>query len=222
MTTVVIVDDQDLVRAGFRLILDAGDPPLSVVAEAGNGRDAVRLARELAPDVIVMDIRMPDVDGIDATRQIVRAGSASRVLMLTTFDADQHVYEAFRAGASGFLLKNAPSEQLVAAVHAVAAGDSLLAPGITRRLIARFTAEPQPGSESSLATLTERERAVLTLIARGLSNAEIAAELHLSVGTVKTHVNHILGKLSLRDRVQAVVLAFQTGLVRPGQYGASR
>jgi DNA-binding NarL/FixJ family response regulator len=220
MTSVVVVDDQDLVRAGFGLILSTATPAITVIGEAGNGRDAVRLACELLPDVVVMDIRMPLMDGIQATREIIRAGCPSKVLILTTFDAEQHIYDAFRAGASGFLLKNAPSEQLIDAVHAVAAGDALLAPGITRRLIARFIEQPAPGSDAAVAVLTEREREVLILVAAGMSNQEIADRLHLSQGTVKTHVNRILTKLFLRDRVQAVVLAFETGLVRPGQRGS--
>ena len=217
MTSVAIADDQELVRTGFRLILSAATPPITVLGEAADGREAVRLACELRPDVVIMDIRMPHMDGIEATRQIIEARCPSKVLMLTTFDAEQHIYDAFRAGASGFLLKNAPSEQLVDAVHAVAAGDALLAPGITRRLIERFIERPPPGSDQALAVLTEREREVLVLIAAGMSNQEIARQLFLSLGTVKTHVNRILTKLALRDRVQAVVLAFETGLVQPGR-----
>jgi DNA-binding NarL/FixJ family response regulator len=217
VTTVVIADDQDLVRAGFRLILGAATPAIDVLGEAGDGDGALRLVGDLAPDVVVMDIRMPNVDGIEATRRIVASGSRSRVLMLTTFDADRHVYDAFRAGASGFLLKNSPSEQLVDAVHLVASGEALLAPTLTRRLIERFLAAPEPSAEAALALLTGREREVLRLIARGTSNAEIAGELYLSVGTVKTHVNRILAKLGLRDRVQATVFAYETGLVRPGR-----
>jgi DNA-binding NarL/FixJ family response regulator len=216
VTTVVIADDQDLVRAGFRLILGAAAPAIEVLGEAGDGAEAVRLVHELAPDVVVMDLRMPNVDGIEATRRIVASGSRSRVLMLTTFDADRHVYDAFRAGDSGFLLKNSPSEQLVDAVHSVSTGEALLAPTLTRRLIERFLAAPDPSAEATLEPLTERERVVLRLIARGLSNSEIAGELYLSVGTVKTHVNRILAKLDLRDRVQAAVLAYETGLVQPG------
>ncbi len=214
MTTAVVVDDQDLVRAGFRLILAHGDPPVDVVGEASDGQAAVELVAKLQPDVVLMDLRMPVLDGVQATRAIVASGSTSRVLVLTTFDTDEHVYEAFQAGASGFLLKNAGAGRLVEAVHAVAAGEELLAPDITRRLIQRFL-HRQPQSQQRLAPLTEREREVLTLIGRGRSNQEIAAALHLSTGTVKTHVTHILTKLDLRDRVQAVVLAFETGLVSP-------
>jgi DNA-binding NarL/FixJ family response regulator len=219
VTSVVIADDQDLLRSGFRLILGAADPPIDVLGEAGDGRAAVRLTRELAPDVVVMDLRMPVLDGIEATRLIVASGARSRVLMLTTFDADQHVSAAFRAGASGFLLKNAPSEQLIDAVHAVAAGDALLAPALTRRLIERFLEAPRPETSAALATLTEREREVFLLVARGLANQEIADQLYLGLGTVKTHVNRILTKLSLRDRVQAVVFAFDSGLIRPSRNG---
>lgn len=217
MTTVVVADDQELVRTGFRLILSAASPPISVIGEAADGKEAVRLVHILRPDVAVMDIRMPHLDGIEATRQILRSQSTTRVLMLTTFDADKHVYDAFRAGASGFLLKNAPSAHLVHAVHAIAAGDALLAPAITRRLIERFIEQPAKGTYAPIATLTDREREVLTLIAHGMPNQEIAARLSLSPGTVKTHVNRILAKLSIRDRVQAVVLAYETGLIRPGE-----
>lgn len=216
MTTVVIADDQDLVRTGFRLILSNAEPEIAVVGEAGTGRAAVALVGELHPDVVLMDIRMPDMDGIEATRHLTRTGSPTRVLMLTTFDVDQYVYEAFRAGASGFLLKNAPAERLVEAVHAVAAGDALLAPELTRRLIERYLERPLPGNDDRLQTLSGREREVLTLIARGLANQEIADSLFLSPGTVKTHVTRILHKLNIRDRVQAVVLAYETGLVSPG------
>ena len=216
MTTVVIVDDQELVRTGFRLILTAAVPAVEVLGEANTGRAALTLVRDLHPDVVVMDIRMPDMDGIEATRALTQSGSTTRVLMLTTFDVDQYVYEAFRAGASGFLLKNAPSEQLVDAVHAVAAGDALLAPELTRRLIERYLQQPLPGSDHRLHVLSPREREVLVLIARGQSNQEIAEALFLSTGTVKTHVTRILTKLNIRDRVQAVVLSYETGLIRPG------
>lgn len=215
MTTAVIADDQDLVRAGFRLILGSGTPPVEVVGEAGNGAEAMRLVRELDPDVVLMDLRMPVMDGVEATRRIVLAGARTRVLVLTTFDADDHVVEAFRAGASGFLLKNTPAHRLVEGVHAVAAGEALLAPAITRRLVAQFV-RTKPGDASVLDVLTQREREVLTLVGSGLTNTEIAEALHLTTGTVKTHVNHVLSKLALRDRVQAVVLAFETGLVLPG------
>lgn len=214
MTTALIVDDQELVRTGFRLILGAGTPPVDVVGEAGDGAAAVRLVRELDPDVVLMDLRMPVMDGVEATRLLTRAAVRSRVLVLTTFDADDHVVDAFRAGASGFLLKNTPANRLVEGVHAVAAGDALLAPGITRRLVEQFV-RASPADASRLDALTQREREVLQLIGRGLSNAEIGEALHLTTGTVKTHVNHVLSKLALRDRVQAVILAFETGLVSP-------
>lgn len=216
MTSVLLVDDQDMVRGGFRLILSAADPPIDVVGEASDGVRAVSLARSLHPDVVVMDIRMPEMDGIEATRRIVRAGLAARVLVLTTFDADEHVVDAFRAGASGFLLKNAPVEQFAAAVHAVAAGDTLLSPTLTRRLIARHIAQPNPADNVALQRLSDRERQVLDLMARGMSNQEIADQLVVSVGTVKTHVTRLLTKLGLRDRVQAVVFAYETGLISPG------
>jgi DNA-binding NarL/FixJ family response regulator len=214
---VLVADDQALVRAGFRAILEAQDD-LEVVGEAGDGGEAVANARELRPDVVLMDVRMPGVDGIEATRRLLRDGDAPRVLMLTTFDLDEYVYEAMRAGASGFLLKDAPRDQLVGAVRTVAAGDSLLAPALLRRLIEDFVRRPAPGARShpELEELTERELEVLTLIARGLANAEIAAQLFVSEATVRTHVTHILAKLGLRDRVQAVVLAYETGLVQPG------
>jgi DNA-binding NarL/FixJ family response regulator len=217
MTTVVIADDQALVRGGFRMILDAqGD--VDVVGEAENGAEAVEQVRELRPDVVLMDVRMPVLDGIAATREIVAAGSASRVLVLTTFDDDAVVYDAMRAGASGFLLKTVPPAQLVGAVRTVAAGEALLAPSITRRLVEQFVKGPPPGQvvPPEVTELTEREREVLTLIGRGRSNAEIASDLFLSEATVKTHVNRIFSKLSLRDRVQAVVLAYESGIVRPG------
>jgi DNA-binding NarL/FixJ family response regulator len=214
---VLVADDQALVRAGFRAILEAQDD-LEVVGEAGDGGEAVAIARELRPDVVLMDVRMPGVDGIEATRRLLRDGDGPRVLMLTTFDLDEYVYEAMRAGASGFLLKDAPRDQLVGAVRTVAAGDSLLAPALLRRLIEDFVRRPAPGARShpELDELTERELEVLTLIARGLANAEIAARLFVSEATVRTHVTHILAKLGLRDRVQAVVLAYETGLVQPG------
>jgi DNA-binding NarL/FixJ family response regulator len=217
MTTVLLADDQALVRGGFRLILDAQDD-LDVVGEAANGRVAVERARELRPDVVLMDVRMPVLDGIAATRIVVGEALAGNVLVLTTFDEDRIVYDALKAGASGFLLKTAPPAQLVEAVRTVASGDALLAPTVTRRLIADFVRRPPPGDEAPdrLAGLTEREREVLGLIARGLSNSEIATSLFVSAATVKTHVNRILQKLDLRDRVQAVVLAYETGLVRPG------
>jgi DNA-binding NarL/FixJ family response regulator len=217
--SVLIADDQALVRGGLTLIVEAQDD-MRVVGEADNGVDAVALSRELEPDVTLMDIRMPELDGIAATRELVANGPpATRVLVLTTFDEDQLVYEAMCAGASGFLLKSAPPARLAEAIRTVHAGEALLAPSITRRLIEDFVRRPPPGAPvpDTLAELTDREREVLALVARGLSNAEIAATLVLSEATVKTHVNRILGKLDLRDRTQAVVLAYETGVVRPGE-----
>ena len=216
----VIADDQALVRAGFTMILDAEDD-IEVVGEAADGREAVREVRRLRPDVVLMDIRMPELDGIEATRQLVGGadgGEAPRVLMLTTFDLDEYVYEALRAGASGFLLKDTPPEQLVAAIRVVAAGDALLSPSVTRRVIEEFVSKKRPGQKRprGLDELTAREHEVLTLVARGLSNAEIARELFVSETTVKTHVARVLMKLGLRDRVQAVVLAYEHGVVEPG------
>lgn len=216
MIRVLIADDQALVRGGFSAILSA-QPDIEVVGEAGTGRQAIDLIATNAPDVVLMDVRMPDLNGIDATRRITEAGAPTRVLMLTTFDVDDHVYDAFRAGATGFLLKTVSPEHLVDAVRAAHAGDALLAPAITRRLIERFAAASRPGAGEELARLTARERDVLRLIAQGLSNDEIASRLFLSPGTVKTHVGRILAKFNLRDRVQAVVLAYETGLVRPGE-----
>lgn len=216
---VVIADDQALVRDGFGMILDA-QPDIEVVAEAADGRAAIERARELRPDVVLMDIRMPEVDGIEATRRLVAEGDgAPRVLMLTTFDQNEYVYEAMKAGASGFLLKDVRRDELVSAVRVVAAGDALLAPALTRRLIEDFVRRPPPGAAPSgaLAELTDRETEVLRLVARGLSNAEIAATLVVSEATVKTHVARILAKLGLRDRIQAVVLAYETGFVHPGE-----
>jgi DNA-binding NarL/FixJ family response regulator len=214
---VLIADDQALVRGGFRLILEA-QKDMEVVGEAADGHEALALARELTPDVVLMDIRMPELDGLEATRRLLGDDIAPRVLMLTTFDEDEYVYDAMKAGASGFLLKDIRSEQLAEAVRVVAAGDALLAPAITRRLIEEFVRRPLPGSgpPAEFSKLTERELEVLKLIARGLSNAEIAATLSLSETTVKTHVTHVLAKLSLRDRVQAVVLAYESGLVHAG------
>ena len=218
MIRVLLADDQALVRAGFRLILDLEDD-MEVVGEAGDGREAVAVARELAPDVVLMDVRMPEMDGIEATRRLARAGCRARVLVLTTFDADEYVYEAMKAGASGFLLKDVPREQLVAGVRIVAGGESLLAPAITRRLIEQFVRRPPPGSRvpPELEDLSVREVEVLKLVARGLTNTEIAAQLVVSPTTVKTHVANMLQKLRLRDRVQAVVLAYESGLVLPGE-----
>jgi DNA-binding NarL/FixJ family response regulator len=215
--SVVIADDQALVRSGLRMILDA-QPDINVVGEAADGREAVSLVRESEPNVVLMDIRMPEIDGIGATRLLTRRGVATRILVLTTFDLDEYVYEALRAGASGFLLKDVATEDLVAAVRTVARGDALLAPAITRRLIEEFLHRPPPGEIRSptLSDLTDREIEVLSLIGRGLSNAEIATTLFVAETTVKTHVGQILRKLSLRDRVQAVVLAYETGLARPG------
>lgn len=212
---VLLADDQALVRAGFRLILSA-ETDVEVVGEAGDGVEAIRLAEELEPDVILMDVRMPELDGIEATRRLQAGGrSDAKVVMLTTFDMDEYVVEAFRAGASGFLLKDAPPEQLVAGIRAVASGESLLAPSITRRLIEEFVGRGARAASrpKGLDELTPRELEVLKLIARGLSNGEIARELWVSEATVKTHVARILMKLGLRDRVQAVVLAYESGLV---------
>ena len=218
MIRVLIADDQALVRGGFRMILDA-QKDIEVVGEAGDGREAIENARELEPDVVLMDIRMPEVDGLEATRRLLGADGGPRVLILTTFDADEYVYEAMKAGASGFLLKDVRPEQLADAVRVVAVGDALLAPAIIRRLVEQFVRRPPPGSAAppQLADLTERELDVLVLVARGLSNKEIASALFLTEATVKTHLTHILTKLNLRDRVQAVVLAYESGLVQPGE-----
>jgi DNA-binding NarL/FixJ family response regulator len=216
---VLIADDQALVRDGFGMILDAQDG-IEVVGGAEDGGRAVDLARELRPDVVLMDIRMPGVDGLEATRRLMAEGDrAPRVLMLTTFDQNEYVYEAMKAGASGFLLKDVRREELVNAVRVVAAGEALLAPSLTRRLIEDFVRRPPPGAAPAgpIADLTEREREVLRLVARGLSNAEIAAELVVSDATVKTHVARILSKLGLRDRIQAVVMAYESGFVQPGE-----
>jgi DNA-binding NarL/FixJ family response regulator len=218
---VLIVDDQALVRAGFRMILES-EPGIEIVGEAEDGLQAVAAARDLTPDVVLMDIRMPNLDGLEATRRILEHGGQDgpRVLMLTTFDLDEYVYEALRAGASGFMLKDTPPEQLVSAIQVVASGDALLSPAITKRVIEEFVRRPpssiavQPSPR--VAELTARELEVLGLMARGLSNAEIARDLFVSETTVKTHVARILMKLDLRDRVQAVVFAYETGLVQPG------
>jgi DNA-binding NarL/FixJ family response regulator len=214
---VLIADDQALVRGGFHSIL-AGQDDIEVVGETADGNETVELVERLQPDVVLMDIRMPGIDGLEATRRIVARGIATRVLVLTTFDVDDYVYEAMKAGASGFLLKTAPPRQLADAVRTVAAGDALLAPSITRRLVEQFVRRPPPGTTVPVALeeLTERERGVLRLLARAFSNAEIAAELVVSEATVKSHVNRILTKLNLRDRAQAIVLAYETGLVEPG------
>jgi len=213
--TVLIADDQQMVRRGFRVILEA-EQGISVVAEAGDGREAVELVRRHAPVVALLDIRMPVMDGLHAARQILTPGCRTRVLILTTFDADDYVYEALRAGASGFLLKDAPADQLVTAVRSIAAGDALIDPVITRRLISRFALAARPrAAPDELSQLTPRELEVLRLVARGLSNIEIAQELVVEENTVKTHVSRILTKLGLRDRVQAVVLAYELGFVIP-------
>jgi DNA-binding NarL/FixJ family response regulator len=211
---VVVADDEAMVRAGFRLLIDA-EPGLTVLGEAADGAEAVALAGKTSPDVVLMDIRMPVLDGIEATRQVTSAGRA-RVLILTTFDLDEYVFAALRAGASGFLLKDRPPEELLSAIRVIAAGDALLAPNITRRLIANFIRQPDPlrPTPAALAQLTAREREVLTLIALGLSNTEIAGKLTMSVPTAKTHVSRILAKLGARDRAQLVVIAYQSGLVK--------
>jgi DNA-binding NarL/FixJ family response regulator len=217
--SVLIVDDQTLVRTGFRMILDA-EEDIEVAGEAADGQEAVVEAQRLQPDVILMDVRMPVVDGIEATRRLLAdGGTSAKVVMLTTFDMDEYVYDALRAGASGFLLKDVPPEQLIAGIRAVAAGDALLAPSVTRRVIEEFVRRPPSSMQTlppQLADLTARELEVLKLIARGLSNAEIAKELFVSETTVKTHVAHVLMKLDVRDRVQAVVLAYESGLAGAG------
>jgi DNA-binding NarL/FixJ family response regulator len=216
---VLVADDQTLVRAGFRVLVESA-PDLEVVGEAGDGVEAVELAHRELPDVVLMDIRMPRMDGLEAARRIVALDRAEgvRVLVLTTFDLDEYVYEALRAGASGFLLKDTPPADLLAAIRVVAAGDALLAPGVTRRLIAEFARRPEPSAvtPAALAALTDREREVLALVARGLSNAEIAELLVVSGATAKTHVSRVLAKLHARDRAQLVMLAYETGLVTPG------
>ena len=217
MIRVLLADDQALVRSGFQMILSA-QPKIEVVGEAESGRQAIDLANRLAPDVILMDVRMPNIDGLEATRRLVELGTTARIVILTTFDLDEYVYAAIRAGASGFLLKDVRPQQLVEAIEVVAAGDALLAPSVTQRLLVRFAetlARPEERA-SELSLLTERELEVLNLVAAGLSNAELAERLFLSETTVKTHVSSVLRKLSLRDRVQAVVFAYEAGLVRPG------
>jgi DNA-binding NarL/FixJ family response regulator len=216
---VLLADDQRLVRSGFRMIL-RGDPDVEVVGEAGDGEEAVSLSRETQPDVVLMDVRMPALDGIEATRRILAGPEpCPRILVLTTFDLDEYVFAALRAGASGFLLKDAPEEQLGAAIRVAAEGGSMFAPSVTRRLIERFANVGETVTPPALEELTTRELEVLRLLARGLSNGEIAAELVVSEHTVKTHVAHVLSKLDVRDRVQAVVLAYESGLVRPGAAG---
>ncbi len=217
MISVLIVDDQDLVREGLRMLLEA-EPDLRVAGEAGNGRQALAQARRLDPDVVLMDVRMPEMDGIEATAKLVAGGGRARILMLTTFNLDRYVYHAMKAGASGFLLKDASGEQLADAVRTVSAGQALLAPAITRRLIEDFCRGPAPGAPAASATgrLSERELEVVRLVAQGLSNAEIAVRLYLSEATIKSHIARILAKLSLRDRVQVAVFAYEKGIVRPG------
>jgi DNA-binding NarL/FixJ family response regulator len=221
-TRILLVDDQPLLRAGFRMVLESQDD-LTVVGEAADGAEAVQLAAELGPDVVLMDVRMPGVDGIEATRQIVASGSRARVLILTTFDLDEFVFAGLRAGASGFLLKDVPPNDLLSGIRAIAAGDAVVAPSVTRRLLDSFAHHlPQNARtgvdlDAQLAVLTARERDVLGELARGLSNAEIAESLVLSEATVKTHVGRILAKLDLRDRVQVVVFAYEIGLVQPSQ-----
>ncbi|MFF3061866.1 response regulator [Streptomyces sp. NPDC057909] len=214
-TRILLVDDQPMIRTGFRLILEA-EPDLTVVGESGDGLAAIADARDLQPDVVLMDIRMPRLDGVEATRRILETRSAPRVIVLTTFDLDEHVLDALRAGASGFLVKDGPADALVEAIRTVASGDAVISPRVTRRLLERFAALPEPEpAPPSLNALTERETDVLRALSRGLSNAEIAAELFVSEATVKTHVAHILDKYDLRDRLQAVILAYDTGLALP-------
>jgi DNA-binding NarL/FixJ family response regulator len=208
---VLVADDQSMVRAGFRMLL-AGEEDIEVVAEASNGLEAVEKTARFNPHVILMDIRMPALDGLQATRRILAADNSARILVLTTFDLDEYVYEALRAGASGFVLKDDSPEQLIAAIRTVAGGDALLSPTITKRVIQKFAHTPRPAPPKEIADLSERERDVFRLMARGLSNGEIGEELYIGETTVKTHVTHILQKLNLRDRVQAVVLAHQTGI----------
>jgi DNA-binding NarL/FixJ family response regulator len=214
---VALVDDQAMIRSGLRMILEA-EPDVTVVGEAGDGAEAVQLAERARPDVMLMDVRMPRLDGIDATRAVMQLDAAPRVLMLTTFDLDDHVYAALRAGASGFMLKDAPAEQLVDAIRVVAAGEALLAPSVTRRLIDELARRPDPDASAvhGIDDLTEREVSVLRLVARGLSNSEIAAEMYLGEATVKTHLGRVFAKLGVRDRAQAVVAAYESGVVTPG------
>jgi DNA-binding NarL/FixJ family response regulator len=222
---VLLVDDQPLLRAGFRMVLE-DEPELAVIGEAEDGEQAVRMTGDFAPDVVLMDVRMPRMDGIEATRRIVEQHPRSRVLILTTFDIDEYAFAALRYGASGFLLKDARPGELIRAIRAAADGDAVVAPSVTRRLLdlyANRLPDLRPGADASshsgLATLTEREREILVEVALGYSNSEIAGRLHVAEATVKTHLGRVLAKLGLRDRVQAVVLAYQTGLVRPGQEG---
>ena len=212
---VLVADDQSMVRAGFRMLLSS-QPDIEVVAEASNGLEAVEKAARFRPSIVLMDIRMPELDGLEATRRILAADDAARILILTTFDHDEYVYEALCAGASGFVLKDDPPEQLLDAIRVVARGEALLSPAVTKRVIKQFTRIPRPEPPRQLEELTERELDVFRLIARGLSNAEIGQQLYISDTTVKTHITHILQKLDLRDRVQAVVLAYETGLFDTG------
>ncbi|MEU6980095.1 MULTISPECIES: response regulator transcription factor [unclassified Streptomyces] len=222
MTTVLIADDQAMQRFGFRMLLESQDD-MTVVGEATNGTEAVRLADRHRPDVVLMDVRMPGLDGIEATRRIVATGARTRVLIVTTFDQDAYAYDGLRAGASGFLVKDAQPEELLAGVRAVASGDAVVAPSLTRRLLDAYlhhlppsaATPPQPGQDPRLAPLTTREREILTVVGQGWTNTEIATRLHLSESTVKTHVTRILSKTNSRDRVQAVILAYDTGLVKP-------
>jgi DNA-binding NarL/FixJ family response regulator len=216
---VLVVDDQSMVRAGLRMLL-AVESDIDVVAEAGNGREAIAQAARHRPDIVLMDIRMPELDGLEATRRILATDDTVRVMILTTFNLDDYVYEALRAGASGFVLKDDSPEQLIGAIRTVAEGEALLSPTITKRVIQKFARMPRPAPPKELGDLSEREREVFRLIAQGLSNAEIAQELYISETTVKTHITHILQKLNLRDRVQAVVLAYQTG-VFDGERGSA-
>jgi DNA-binding NarL/FixJ family response regulator len=215
MINVLIADDQAMVRSGLRLILES-EPDIAVIGEAENGQEAIRLARRDRPDVVLMDVRMPVLDGLEATRQITESLEGTRVIVLTTFDLDDYVYGALRAGAGGFLLKDADGDQLVEAVRIIAAGDGIIAPSVTSRLIAEFASRPKATKSTGLDDLTDRELDVLRLVARAMSNAEISEELFVSETTVKTHVSHILTKLQLRDRVQAVVVAYESGLITPG------
>jgi len=217
MISVLIADDQDLIRKGLRMLLEA-EPDFRVAGEAGDGSQALAQARRLDPDVILMDVRMPGLDGIQATTRLAQGGSRAKILMLTTFNLDEYVYHAMKAGASGFLLKDATREQLTGAIRAVCAGETLLAPAITRRLIEDFCRGPAPGTpaDSAAGGLSEREREVVRLIAAGLSNAEIASSLYLSEATIKSHITRILARLGLRDRVQIAVYAYETGIIRPG------
>jgi DNA-binding NarL/FixJ family response regulator len=223
MTRVLIADDDDLMRAGLVELL-SDEPELEIVGEASTGREAVERARRLGPDVVLMDVRMPDLNGIEATRELARAAPSARVLILTTFEQDDYVFGALRAGASGFLLKRTRPEELIAAVHTIARGDSLLSPSVTRRVIDRMAQQPLPelAARARLDELTRREREVLELVARGLSNREIAAELFVEESTVRTHVKRIQMKLQLRDRVQVVIFAYETGVNQPAPAAANR